>query len=93
MGSRNGSPRRPIETLTEADLEFYTELADPQLGSVKIYTSRKYHLCFILKYERPHTDSKIYNIFKKVEESQLSPLLSLHGFSIERQSCLNSICA
>lgn len=93
MGLSNGKEKKKFEINQDDDLEFYTDVLDPNLGPVKIYTSRKFHLCYILKYEKNQDDTKIYNIFKKVESSQLSPLLSLHGFNIERKNCCNRICS
>jgi hypothetical protein len=92
MGSDSSVGKKKFEIVNDDDLQFYMEVDDPLLGCVKIYTSQRFHLCFILKYECTHSDTKIYNIFKKVEESQLNPLLSLHGFSVERKTCLNKVC-
>lgn len=85
------SKYKKLEVPSEDDLEFYINIVDPHLGPVSIYTTRKYHLCYILKLESESDDTKIYNIFKKVENNQMQTLLALHGFKIERMSCCERV--
>lgn len=66
MGSSGSSQKKQHISNEQEELVFYTNVDDPNLGEVRIYTSRKIPLCYILKYERKFEDTKIYNQFKKI---------------------------
>ena len=52
MGNIEESKNKTImlsEMEDESELNFYIEVDDPNLGSVKIYNCKKMPLCYILK--------------------------------------------
>ena len=50
MGTVPQKERRKLLISPEEDLYYYTDVIDPHLGIVSIYTSHKFNLCYILKY-------------------------------------------